>query len=121
MDRELRGETICFICVVVAVIAILIGGAYLDYAGATTYEGYTVTDKAVKNDGDSSKYLVYTIDTDGDVMVFSVEDRLFIGRLDASDDYARIVIGKTYNFETVGIRSHLFSTYPTIVEMKEVE
>ena len=119
MDLEFKLEIIFFISIIVFAIGLIIGGIYLDYAGAATYKGYTVTDKAVKNDDKESKYLVYTVDNEGEVMVFSVEDRFWIGRFDASDDYARIVIGKTYDFETVGVRSHFFSSYPSIIEMKE--
>ena len=102
-------------------IIIIIFAFYLDYGNATNYCNYTVTDKAVKNYNKDSKYLIYTVNEDGDVMVFSVEDRLFIGRFNSSDDYARIQIGKTYTFRTIGVRNGFFSTYPDIVEITEVK
>ena len=108
------------IIILIVIIAIFVD-IHLSYGEATTYNGYTVTDKAVKNDKDDSKYLVYTKDSKGDVMVFSVEDRFWIGRFDASDDYAKIEIGKTYNFDTVGIRVHFYSSYPCIIDMKEIK
>ena len=115
------GAVVVFIVALAAIIFIIGYCISLDYGDARIYKNYTVTDKAVKNDGESSRYLVYTKDSKGNVMVFSVEDRLWCGRFDASDDYARIEVGKTYNFETVGKRSHFWSSYPDIIELKEVK
>lgn len=115
------GVIIFFIAIVIIVVFTIGYSISLNYGDARTYKNYTVTDKAVKNDGESSKYLVYTKDSKGNVMVFSVEDRFWCGRFDASDDYARIEVGKTYNFETVGKRSHFWSSYPDIIELKEVK
>ena len=115
------GAVVVFIVALAAIIFIIGYCISLDYGDARIYKDYTVTDKAVKNDGESSRYLVYTKDSKGNVMVFSVEDRLWCGRFDASDDYARIEVGKTYNFETVGKRSHFWSSYPDIIELKEVK
>ena len=116
LDKVMIGITIS----VIALIILLTGlSLYLTYGKATTYSNYTVTDKAVKNNKDSSMYLVYTVDENDDVMVFSVEDRVWIGRFDASDDYAKIKVGETYDFETIGIRNHFFSTYPDIIEITE--
>lgn len=95
---------------------------YLDYGDSDhVYTNYVVTDKTVKNEKDNSKYLIYTKDTEGNVTVFSIEDRFWCGRFNSSDDYARIEIGKTYNFTTVGIRSYFWSSYPDIIELEEVK
>ena len=117
MDKEI----ISLIAIIVAMLLYIGFAIHLDYGDARDYKHYTVTDKDVKNYNNDSKYLIYTVDEDGEVMVFSVEDRFWLGRFYSSDDYAKIEVGKTYNFSTVGVRSGLFSTYPDIIEFKEVK
>lgn len=107
--------------IITAFLSLIFYSCHLDYSDERDYMGYTVTDKAVKNEGNSGIYLVYTVDKDGEVMVFSVEDRMLEGRYDSSDDYARIEVGKTYNFHTIGVRNHFWSSYPTIMTMEEVK
>lgn len=121
MDKELLKEIITLVAAVLLMVSALVLNYHYRYGDPRTYYNYTVTDKTVKNNSNNSLYLVYTKDSNGDVMVFSVDDRLLIGRYDASDDYAKIEVGKTYNFETVGIRNHFLSKYPDIIEMEEMK
>ena len=113
------GEKWVIFLVIAAFLSMILHGCYLNYADERDYMGYIVTDKAVK--GNSGMYLVYTVDKDGEVMVFSVEDRMLEGRYNSSDDYAKIEVGKTYNFHTIGVRNHFWSSYPTIMTMEEVK
>lgn len=110
---------------IVVIIGIVIfatfRGCQLNYGDERVYKHYTVTDKGIKNYDDSSTYLIYTVDTDGEVMVFCIEDRLLYGRYNSSDDYAKIEIGKTYDFQTIGIRNQFWSSYPDIIGMEEVK
>lgn len=120
MSYEERKTIISGVGIVIIMIALLVYDFHLNYGSPQTYSGYTVTDKAVKPGKDSSTYLVYT-EKSGEVMVFCIEDRFLIGRFDASDDYARIEVGKTYSFDTVGVRQHFWSSYPDIIEMRIAE
>lgn len=80
----------------------------------------TVTDKAVKNKSNDSKYLVYTKDKNGEIQVFEITDALFAWQFDSSDIYAGIEIGKTYIFDVGGSRNKFFSWYPNIYGYEEV-
>lgn len=78
----------------------------------------TVTDKAVKNDGDSGKYLVFTEDKDGNIATFEITDSWISGRFNSSDVYAAIKVGNTYTFTVGGSRNEFMSWYPNIYEYK---
>lgn len=81
----------------------------------------TVTDKAVKNSGDTGKYLVFTEDVNDNIEVFEITDSLFAGRWDSSDVYAAIKVGKTYKFTIGGSRNRILSWYPNIYDYKLIE
>lgn len=77
----------------------------------------TVTGKDRSSDKDgSSIFRVYTEQCG----TLGLADNLFAGRFNSADDYGRIKEGKTYRFETVGIRNGLFSMFPEINKMYEV-
>lgn len=81
----------------------------------------TVTDKAVKNDGDSSKYLVFAEDENGTIATFEITDSWLNGRFNSSDVYAAIKVGNTYTFTVGGSRNEFMSWYPNIYEFKLVD
>jgi len=89
----------------------------------TTQTDYTltVTDKTVKNGNKSSKYLIYCEDESGEVMVLEDTDALLLGKVNSSDIYADIKIGRKYKFHTRGIRMHIFSWYPNIYSYEVIE
>ena len=90
--------------------------------GNVRIETGTVTDKGIKRDGeDSDIYLIYTKDTAGESNVFCIQDTLVHGRWNSSDLYAKIEVGKTYNFEICGSRVTFFSWYPNILSIQEVK
>ena len=73
------------------------------------------------NSGNSSKYLVFTVDNvSGESRVFEVTDSLWKGRYDSADVYNMIIPNHTYRFTTGGYRVPLFSLYPNIYEVVEV-
>ena len=79
------------------------------------------TDKAVKNDGDSGKYLVFTEDANGEIYTFEITDSFLGGRFDSSDVYAAIKVGNTYTFTVGGSRNEFMSWYPNIYEYELVK
>lgn len=81
----------------------------------------TVTDKAVKNSDNDSKYLIFTEDKDGHIETYEITDSWIAGRLDSSDVYAGIKVGNTYKFKIGGSRNKLMSWYPNIYEYELVE
>lgn len=120
-NKKIDADTIIFIFCIIVILLVVLKSCYLNYGKEQDYLGYKVTDKAVKNYDDGSVYLVFTVDKDDNVMVFSIEDRFFAGSLESSDIYAQIEIGKTYDFHTIGVRSHLFSSYPSIISFDKKE
>jgi hypothetical protein len=107
---------------VIAVFALTLTGIGFSVFGASsvtgTAVGCTVTDKDRSSDGDGgSDMRIYTEGCDGKsaVKVFHVADNWFAGEVASADTYAGIQIGKTYNFETRGMRIPVLSSFENIV------
>ena len=81
----------------------------------------TVTDKAVKNSDNGSKYIIFTEDKEGNIETYEITDSWIAGRFDSSDVYAGIKVGNTYKFKIGGSRNQLMSWYPNIYEYELVE
>lgn len=97
-----------------------LGYSILKVSNEQTYT-VTVQSKEVKNSGNSSRYLVFTVDNvSGESRVFEVTDSLWKGRYDSADVYNMIIPNHTYRFTTGGYRVPLFSWYPNIYEVVEV-
>jgi hypothetical protein len=74
----------------------------------------TVTDKYVKNDGDTSSYYVVV---DGKPYVNT--DSLIKGKFNSADIQAKIKTGNKVKMETYGFRNNFFSFFPNIKEVKQ--
>lgn len=107
---------LCFMLIVV--IAVLCVGLYRPINKIMDRRDVvcTVTDKAVKNSSDDSKYLIFTEDENGDISTYEITDSLFSGRFDSSDVYAGIKVGEKYKFTVGGSRNRFLSWYPNIYE-----
>lgn len=81
----------------------------------------TVTDKVVKNSGDSGKYLIFGEDMQGNVHTFEITDSWLKFRFNSSDVYASLDEGSTYILTVGGSRNRLLSWYPNIYEYVEIE
>jgi hypothetical protein len=115
--QQQRANLGCGFAVVVALGLVSVGiyGAY-EAVNPTKDVTATVTDKVVKNDGNSSTYLIFT-----DKGVFENSDSLVNGKWDSSDVYSQIKKGHTYVFHVRGIRNHVLSWYPNILNVKDVK
>lgn len=78
--------------------------------------GCTVVSKDHAYANGNSLYRVYT-DNCGN---FAISDSALNGNFHSSDTYARIQVGKTYDFDTIGYRVPLFSMFPNILSATEV-
>lgn len=105
--------TVFIIISIVASLSILIGRE-IDLSANRYTITATVTDKAVKNYDDNGRYLIYTKDSDGTILVMEIEDNIFVGQFNSSDIYAEIETVKTYTFDVGGSRVPIFSWYPDI-------
>ena len=74
---------------------------------------FTVTDKAVKQGKESSKYLIFT-----ETGTFEITDSLLDMRFDSSDVYGRLKAGQTCTAQARGKRIELLSAYRNITEVQ---
>ena len=101
-----------FLCIcIVLTITLAIGPGLLKIMNEQTY---TVTVQDKERISDQDKYLIYTLDEDGNSHVFEVTDSLFKWRWDSADTYNLIQVGNTYEFTTGGYRIPFLSMYPNI-------
>lgn len=80
----------------------------------------TVTDKERVVDGESSSYLVFTEDEQGNVMVFENTDNILRGKWDSSNIQGQLKVGNTYKVVVVGYRVPFLSMYQNIIEIEGV-
>ncbi|WP_136057288.1 hypothetical protein [Microbacterium sp. K24] len=92
----------------------LLAGCGIQYDGETT--GCTVTDKYVTVSKDKSEKRIAT-----SCGTFNVEDELSQGQWNSADLYARIEVGKTYDFEAYGFRNGFLSAFPNVSDATEVK
>lgn len=74
-------------------------------------------DRSTGKDGGS----VFRIYTEGgeECTTFGLADNWLQGNFNASDDFGKIEVGATYEFETVGVRNGFFSLFPEIVSFEK--
>jgi len=72
-------------------------------------------------DGSKSVFRVYTEGCGDDNETLGLADNILQGNLRSSDMYAKIKVGETYRFETVGIRNGAFSSFREIVRFTKVQ
>ena len=105
------------LCVLFIIVNIIYGIAYLTHQESYTY---TVTEKSVKNDDDSGKYLIYGT-VDGETLVIENTDEFWYGKFNSSDIYAEIKPGCTYQIKVIGYRIPFFSQYQNLIEYKLID
>lgn len=100
----------------VALAALIAGSSYAYVASERTTGPCTVYGKAEIHRDDSTTMRVTT-----SCGTFVVADTL-LPRLtfDAADRYGRLVEGRNYDLDVVGFRQPVLSTFPTILEAREV-
>ena len=101
-----------------------LGTVILQNSNETTHTG-RVTDKVRVSYGhiwNTHKFLIFTIDDETNtVRVFENTDSLPYGKFNSADHFARIEVGKTYNFRVVGFRLPFLSMFKNIIEATPVE
>lgn len=124
MDTFEKTVVLTIIFIILLVLMLILSSIIYTIAAYNNTNTYIVTieDKVVKSDGgDSQKYLIFTKTSNGEERVFENTDALFAGKFDSSDYYAKIKIGKTYKFKTIGFRIPFLSEYENIIEFEEVK
>jgi hypothetical protein len=127
-DRPLFSRIPLFVRIaVISIFALTIAMVGFSFFTASSVSsvanGCTVTDKDRSSDGQGgSNMRIYTkgCNDSSKVTVFTVADNPFVGQYASADTYAGIEIGKTYNFETRGVRIPVISAMENIVSFAEV-
>lgn len=117
-SRRRPFQSVFAVCVVV--VAILAVGFTLYSAAAISGSS---TGCVVKDKDRSTGYKgrsdmrVYAEGCNGssETKVFQVSDNWFAGQFASADTYAKIEVGKTYDFETRGMRIPILSSFENIV------
>lgn len=105
---------IVFAAVVAAFIVFAIGTAVVSSTKTGVSAGCVVNDKdRTKDSNGNSDMRVYT-DNCG---TFSVSDSILDGTFSSADTFSKIKVGKTYDFDTRGVRVPVLSMFPNIVEV----
>ena len=78
-------------------------------------ERVTIHEKYTKRVGNLDKHYVST-----DKGVFEIGNSVIHGQFNSSDVYGLISPGRCYSFQVYGFRSDLASSYPTILEVKQM-
>ena len=81
----------------------------------------TVTDKDRINKSNTSYYLVYGDDDDGNTVVLKNKDSLWRWKWNSSDIQGQLKEGKTYEITVTGYRVPIFSQYENIINISLIE
>ena len=103
--------------IIIVVLAIAVIVSVFTSFNDTEYV-VTVTDKERVVDGESSSYLVFTEDEQGNVMVFENTDNLLRWKFDSSNIQGQLKVGNTYRITVVGYRVPFLSMYQNIIEIE---
>lgn len=109
-NRKGSGDVFLFILIMVVVLFFVIYN--LSYALTSGSENIVIDEKWEKKKGDTSKYLVSSMDG----QVFEITDSWIRGRWDSSNLYAKLKTGMICDIETQGWRAPFFSDYKNIIE-----
>lgn len=112
--RKIKLKTIAYIFVFILVI----GFTFVTSFNDKTYT-VTVTDKERVNKSDSSKYLVFCEDENGEVLVFENTDELLRLKFNSSTVQGTIKQGGKYKLTVVGFRVPFLSMYQNIIKVEE--
>lgn len=120
-------QIIAWVMIVAFMLIAVFGNLIITRATRTTIVA-TVTDKDIKRDKNTDEdkkaddiYMIYAEDASGNTYVFTDEDELWYWKWNSSDVYAKIKVGKTYEFEVCGVRIPFLSSYQNIIDVTEVE
>lgn len=81
----------------------------------------TITDKDRINKSNTSYYLVYGDDEDGNTVVLKNKDSLWRWKWNSSDIQGQLKEGQTYKITVTGYRVPIFSQYENIINISLIE
>ncbi len=109
------------IAVLLLVLAIfIIVGLFSCYNTEKEYT-VTITKMGIKNYNNTSKYLIWTVDDNGQESVYEITDTILRFRFDSSDFYGKLHEGSKYKLKTIGFRFPFFSWYENIISAEQID
>lgn len=116
--RKQKGNALYgLICLVIIVVAVILGSVKLVGRFNTEPVVATVTEKGERcASRDSCKYMIYT-----DKGVYQNTDSLLYWKWDSAEVYNELKVGKTYNLTVAGWRVPFLSWFPNVVNHTEVQ
>ncbi len=113
-------KTVIKFVIVAVIFALVLSFSVVASFNDTEYV-VTVTDKERVIKEDSSKYLVFTEDEQGNVLVFENTDNMWRGKFDSSNMQGQLKEGNKYTLTVVGYRVPLLSMYQNIIKVESEE
>lgn len=105
------------VIIVAIIFMIFVVATYvLEYSNANELT-IEVKDKFIKSYDGYGTYIVI----DNNDNAYKISDLIFLWKFNSTDIYSSIKIGKKYKINTTGIRLGLFSEYPNINSVYEIE
>lgn len=121
MIKELFKDFIVFRVVVISIVIIFLSIISFNFICTFNDTEYiiTVTGKERIVEDSSSKYLVFSEDIHGNVLVFENTDCLLRWKWDSSNIQGQLKEGNTYKIIVVGFRVPFLSMYQNIIKIEE--
>lgn len=113
-------KVIVYIVSLVIIMAVALLPLYATSFNDTEYI-VTITEKERVANSESSKYLIYAEDEQGELVVFENTDNLFRFKFDSSNIYGELKVGHTYKMTVVGYRVPFLSMYQNIIDIEEIQ
>lgn len=122
--KRSRWGTVQNVFIAAFLVVAVLGVGFSIFAATTitssTSTGCVVTDKdrstGYKGRSDMRVY-VEGCNGSSETKVFSVADNWFAGQFSSADTFGKIEVGKTYDFETRGMRVPILSAFENIVSV----
>jgi hypothetical protein len=118
-NRRKQITQIKIYAVIIVLILVFVGVASIIPQLKESQYVATVTDKERIVNGESSYYLIFTKDVEGNVLVLQNSDSLWRGKWDSSNVQGALEVGKTYKFRVYGYRVPFLSWYENIIGYEE--
>lgn len=105
--------------VIAAVIVLVIAVSIKAFNFNDTEYTVTITDK--ERITESSKYIVFADDENGNSLVFENTDCLIRSKFNSSNVQGQLKEGHTYKITVIGYRVPFFSWYQNIIRVEELQ
>jgi hypothetical protein len=113
-------KTVVEFVIVAVIFALVLSFSVVASFNDTEYV-VTVTDKERVVKDNVSKYIIFTEDEQGNVLVFENTDDLWRGKFDSSNMQGQLKEGNKYTVTVVGYRVPFLSMYQNIIKIESEE